>query len=65
LRVLPALLLLAAFAASRHGAKDGVLSVKPGDSLKEIGQRLAQDASIREVVLQAGTYSGDWTIPRL
>jgi nitrous oxidase accessory protein NosD len=47
------------------GAKEGVLTVKPGDSLAEIGRRLAQDASIREVVLQAGTYPGDWTIPRL
>jgi len=69
--------LLAALAVSLHAAKlaaaskrdkdakPGVLTVKPGDSLGLIGQRLARDASIREVVLQAGTYPGDWTIPRL
>ncbi|HET8945447.1 MAG TPA: right-handed parallel beta-helix repeat-containing protein [Candidatus Polarisedimenticolia bacterium] len=69
--MLLSLLLLAAFASVHHGAKpgsgaqDGVLTVKPGDSLAQIGQRLAQDAAIREVVLQAGTYDGEWVIPRL
>jgi parallel beta-helix repeat protein len=69
--MLSTILLLSAVAsfhpAAKQGpaAKDGVLTVTPGDSLAQIGQRLAQDASIREVVLQAGTYPGDWTIPRL
>lgn len=78
MRALPTLLILAALAASLHGAKpaaaskkggagakQGILTVKPGDSLAQVGQRLAKDATIREVVLQAGTYPGEWVIPPL
>jgi nitrous oxidase accessory protein NosD len=57
-------LLLMALGA-RPVSKDGVLTVKPGDSLQQVSQRLAKDASIREVVLEAGTYPGGWTIPPL
>jgi hypothetical protein len=61
--LLPILLLTAL--AGRPVAKDGVLTVKPGDSLPQVSQRLAKDPAIREVVLATGAYPGGFTIPAL
>lgn len=57
-------LLLAALAA-HPVAKDGVLTVKPGGSLAQLSQRLAKDATIREVVFATGSYPGGFEIPAL
>ena len=60
------LVLLAALAArGQASASEGTLRVRPADPLARVSERLAHDPSIREVVLEAGTYPGGWSIPPL
>jgi len=59
------LLLTALAARGQAPAAPGVLTISPADSLASVSERLARDPSIREVVLDSGTYAGGWTIPPL